>query len=57
MYILPFKRAFGCFKGVVVYLSCIGFFGAVIGFFKELIWPFLLMTTYQPCLQTVPMCQ
>jgi len=26
MYILPFKRAFGCFKGVVVYLSCIGFF-------------------------------
>jgi len=26
MYIMPFKSAFGCFKGVVVYLSCIWLF-------------------------------
>jgi len=26
MYILPFKSAFGCFEGVVVYLSCIWLF-------------------------------
>jgi len=26
MYVLPFKSAFGCFKGVVVYLSCMWLF-------------------------------
>jgi len=35
MYILHFKTAFGCFKGVVVYLSCIWLFSVLFGFFKS----------------------
>jgi len=48
MYIVPFKSAFGCFEGVIVYLSCICVFSVLFGFFQGLIWPFLLMTTWQP---------
>jgi len=33
MYILPFKYAFGCFKGVFVYLPCIWLFSVLFGFF------------------------
>jgi len=29
MHILPFKSAFWCFRGVVVYLSCFWLFGAI----------------------------
>jgi len=39
---MPFKSAFGCFKGVVVYLSCMWLFSVLFGFFQGLIWPFLL---------------
>jgi len=45
---LPFKSTFGCFKGVVVYLSGIWLFSMLFGYFKGLIWPFLLTTTWQP---------
>jgi len=38
-----------CFKGVLlVHLSCIWLFSVLFGFFKALIWPFLLMTTSVP---------
>jgi len=47
MYIVPFESLFGCFRGVV---DCVfGFF--VPSYFLGLIWPFLLMTTWQPCSQ------
>jgi len=49
MYILPFKSAFVCFKGVVVYLSRIWLFSVRFGLLQGSIWPFLLMATWQPC--------
>jgi len=30
---MPFKSTFGCFNGVVVYLSCIWLFSVLFGFF------------------------
>jgi len=34
LYILPFKNAFGCFKGVVVYLSSIWLFSGYLAFLR-----------------------
>jgi len=31
IFVFPFERAFGCFKGVVVYLSCIWLFLVLFG--------------------------
>jgi len=49
MYILPFKSAVWCFEGVFVYLSCSWLLSVLFGFLQGLIWPFLLMSTWQPC--------
>jgi len=45
MHILPFKKTFGYFKDVVVYLSCIWLFWY---FFEGLIWLFLPMRLWPP---------
>jgi len=37
---LPFKSTFGCYKGVVVYISSICFFGGYLAFLGA-IWLFL----------------
>jgi len=34
-YLLPFKNAVGCFKGVVVCFSCICFFWCYLAFLKD----------------------
>jgi len=42
-----FESTFGCYKGVVLYLSWIWLFWCYLAF-QGLIWPFMLMTTWHP---------
>jgi len=50
--LMPFKCAFGCFKGVLVYLSCICFFGAI-WLFQDLSGLFCLWLPGNPGVQSV----
>jgi len=45
---MPFKSAFGCFKSVVVYLSCIWLFRCYLAFFKGWSGIFCLWLTGNP---------
>jgi len=53
--LMPFKCAFGCFNGVVVYLSCICFFGAI-WLFQDLSGLCCLCLPCNPGVQSVWAC-
>jgi len=47
MYVLYINSAFTCFKGVVVYLSCIWLFMVLYGFFKGCLFAYDNLATLE----------